>query len=62
MRGAGDISDDKPARHLGGAGGGSYQYRGGGGGGGPGGLIGGMMGGLIRVEVSHLILTAVLPD
>jgi hypothetical protein len=45
---SGDISDDKPARHLGGAGGGSYQYRGGGGGGGggQGGLIGGMMGGL----------------
>ena len=46
-----DDSDDAPSRHHhsggGGGGGGSRHYRGGGGGGGgPGGLIGGMMGGL----------------
>jgi uncharacterized caspase-like protein len=44
-----DDSDDAPSRHhhsSGGNGGGSRHYRGGGGGGGPGGLIGGMMGGL----------------
>jgi hypothetical protein len=38
--------DDKPHRRSGGGGGG--RHRGGGGGGGPGGLIGGMMGGLFR--------------
>jgi uncharacterized caspase-like protein len=43
-----DDSDDAPSRHhhSSGGGGGSRHYRGGGGGGGPGGLIGGMMGGL----------------
>jgi hypothetical protein len=43
-----DDSDDKPSHrhHGGGGGGGGGYHRGGGGGGGPGGLIGGMMGGL----------------
>src|ERR1019366_2715288 len=45
-----DDSDDKPSRrhHSGGGGGGAVRHHsgGGGGGGGPGGLIGGMMGGL----------------
>ena len=45
---SGDDSDDEPARrHRGGGGGGTRHHsRGGGGGGGPGGLFGGMMGGL----------------
>jgi uncharacterized caspase-like protein len=45
-----DDSDDKPSRHHSSGGGGErHHYRGGGGGGGrPGGLIGGMMGGLFR--------------
>jgi uncharacterized caspase-like protein len=45
---SGDDSDDEPARRHRGGGGGSirHHYRGGGGGGGPGGLFGGMMGGL----------------
>jgi hypothetical protein len=42
-----DSSDDHPGRHARhGGGGGARNYRGGGGGGGPGGLFGGMMGGL----------------
>ena len=41
-----DDSDDKPSHHHHGGGGGGGGYRRGGGGGGPGGLIGGMMGGL----------------
>jgi hypothetical protein len=45
-----DDSDDKPSRHHhgGGGGGGGGHYHRGGGGGGPGGLIGGMMGGLFH--------------
>jgi Caspase domain/Putative peptidoglycan binding domain len=44
---SGDDSNDQPARrHHHSGGGGSRHYRGGGGGAGPGGLIGGMMGGL----------------
>jgi hypothetical protein len=41
-----DISDDRPSRRHHGGGGGGGRQSGGGGGGGPGGLFGGMMGGL----------------
>jgi Caspase domain/Putative peptidoglycan binding domain len=42
-----DASDDRPSRrHYSGGGGGGRHYQSGGGGGGPGGLFGGMMGGL----------------
>jgi uncharacterized caspase-like protein len=44
---SGSDNEDKPRRRSGGGGGGGRQYHGGGGGG-PGGLIGGMVGGLFR--------------